>query len=226
MCRHFEEKNDAGEPVNKVYGVLTDYDLSSWTAKMNSNYVKTSQHRTGTPPYMAQELLKGTSSVHLYRHDVESLFYIMLLTGVRHTIWIPKGLKNPQIMRRGSTGLPYQHWFNEPRYRSLGSFKQTFFANQEAIELSKEFEAFRPWLRALRHKFYLGFKLRPSNPEDEESDPSSVSEDEDDPLSSEFDNETLGGKITYSTILSPVRRLTGKLPGLVIRDPLSPISLP
>ena len=225
MWRCLQEKDDAGKLVDKVYGVLTDYDLSSWTKKMNSNYVKTSQHRTGTPPYMAQELLRGTSPVHLYRHDVESLFYIMLLMGARHTIGIPKGQQDPQVMTRRSTPLPYQRWFNQTDYEELGIFKQAFFTNEDYIELSKEFEAFRPWIKALRRKFHSGFKSRPSNPKDEESDPPSVSEDEDDASPSEFDNETLGGKITYSTILSPVRRLKGKLPGLVIRDPLSPISL-
>ena len=32
----------------KVYGVLTDFDLSSWTADLTSTYAKTSQQRAGT----------------------------------------------------------------------------------------------------------------------------------------------------------------------------------
>ena len=34
---------------------------------------------------MAHELLTGESPIHLYRHDVESLFYIILLMCARHT---------------------------------------------------------------------------------------------------------------------------------------------
>ena len=85
MYRSIEE---AGEKPKKVYGVLTDYDLSSWTNSLNPDYTKTSQQRTGTPPYMAQELLRGLSPLHLYRHDVESLFYVMLLVSARHSIEI------------------------------------------------------------------------------------------------------------------------------------------
>ena len=58
MCRITEEMNAEGKTERKVYGVLTDYDLSSWAEEMKSSYTKTSQQRTGTPPYMAQELLK------------------------------------------------------------------------------------------------------------------------------------------------------------------------
>ena len=83
MYRLLEEMNANGEKVYKVYGVLTNYDLSSWTDSLNPNYTKTSQQWTGTPPYMAQELLKGTSHLYLYRHDVKSLFYIMLLMSAR-----------------------------------------------------------------------------------------------------------------------------------------------
>ena len=228
MWRRLKEKNDAGKLVDKVYGVLTDYDLSSWTAKMNADYVKTSQHRTGTPPYMAQELLRGTSSVHLYRHDVESLFYIMLLTAARRTIEIPKGRQNPRIVMRESKELPFQNWFNEPRYHNLGLFKQTFFTNEDAIELSEEFEDFRPWLHDLQHLFHLGFKAQPLNVEQPRLLSWEVAStvENPDPPSPEFDDETLGGKIRYFTLLASVPHLKGKLKGLHIRDPGNPVQSP
>ena len=87
-------------------GSLTDYDLSSFMATMNSDYKKTSQQRTGIPPYMAHELLRGTSVLHLYRHDLESLFYIMLLTAACHTIGTPEREDKPRvILRRYDTTL-------------------------------------------------------------------------------------------------------------------------
>ena len=52
----------------QVHGVLTDYDLSSWKATLTARDAKSSEEATGTMPYMAQELLKGISPVHLYRH--------------------------------------------------------------------------------------------------------------------------------------------------------------
>lgn len=101
MCRSVKEKKTEGTE-RRVYGVRTDYDLSLWTNAMNPDYARASQQRTGTPPYMAHELLIGTSDVHLYRHDLESLFYIMLLMSARHTIEPPKGPKRPRVVMRQS----------------------------------------------------------------------------------------------------------------------------
>ena len=209
----------------KVYGVLTDYDLSSWKAKMNADYTKTSQHRTGTPPYMAQELLKGTSPIHLYRHDVESLFYIMLLTGARRTIGIPKGQNEPQVMMRESTELPFQNWYNESRLHDLGIFKKAFFTDKNAFELSEEFEDFRPWLRDLQQSFHEGFKKQPVEQTLQSWKTASTAK-KPDPPPSEFDDETLGGEINYFTLLASVPYLTGKLKYLDIRDPDSPVKSP
>ena len=204
----------------KVYGVLTDYDLSSWTDSLNPDYTKTSQQRTGTPPYMAQELLKGTSPLHLYRHDVESLFYIMLLTSSRHTIGTHKDLETRRVIMRDPTDLPYQDWFNEPRYRKLGSFKYSFLVGAEPIELSPDFADFRPWLKGLQHCFKVGFKLKPS-PDDEEVPEwaTTLTGNGVELATAQFDDETLGGNITYDTVLAPIPHLGGKLEGIEIRDP-------
>ena len=154
-----EQKNAQGSMERRVYGVLTDCDLSSFTATMNSDYKKTSQQRTGTPPYMAHELLRGTSVLHLYRHDLESLFYIMLLTAARHTIGTPEREDKPGVILRGSGNLPYEDWFNEPRYRVLGSLKGSFLSESQPIALSRDFEDFRPWLEDLQQSFSSGFSL-------------------------------------------------------------------
>ena len=69
MCRTIE---------GKVHGVLTDYDLSLWTACLIADHSGTPQQRTGTPPFMANGLLTGTDKLHLYRHDVESFFYVIM----------------------------------------------------------------------------------------------------------------------------------------------------
>ncbi|KAF9789672.1 hypothetical protein BJ322DRAFT_1000946 [Thelephora terrestris] len=66
MCRISEEPDAEGNLSRRVYGVLTDYDLSLWTKALKKDYSKTLQQRTGTPPYMAEELLRGTSTTHLY----------------------------------------------------------------------------------------------------------------------------------------------------------------
>ena len=220
MCRFIEEKNAQGTMERRVYGVLTDYDLSSFTATMNPDYKKTSQQRTGTPPYMALELLKGTSALHLYRHDLESLFYIMLLTAARHAIGPPKGEDKPRVILRRSWMLPYEKWFNVPCYYTLGSLKESFFSDMQPITLSRVFEDFLPWLRGLQHCFSTGLKKKPSHIGDDQVLPDwAVALTDSVVQPAQFDDETLGGYIKYATIIAPVRRLTGELGGLIIRDP-------
>jgi len=210
MCRITEEMRAEGK-TRKVYGVLTDYDLSSWK-ELEADYTRTSQQWTGTPPYMALELLKGTSMTHLYRHDIESLFYIMLLMCGRHTIVhsngeADTGAKSGVVMRKGK--LPYQTWFEERDYNTLGNNKAAFFTFTEAIELSPAFEDFRAWLKVLRYRFSEGISAKNAHVRQEKRAGNSAG--------SPFDDETLGGHIDYSSFIEPVRRLTGELEGLTIR---------
>jgi hypothetical protein len=209
MCRIIEGEN----AERKVYGVLTDYDLSSWTSLMNSNYEKTSKQRTGTPPYMAHELLIETSPLHLYRHDLESLFYIMLLMAARHTIGTPEGEKGCRVITRKSKRLPFQDWFNEPRYHVLGSLKGTFLMGMQSIKLSPVFEDFLPWLLDLQRCFSTGFRLKPPSSQSLQLAWRAAIQPAD------FNDKTLGGHITYANILTAVPYLSGKLEGLIIRDP-------
>jgi len=195
MCRF--DKETKGKP-RTVYGVLTDYDLSSWTGSMNPDYTKTSQQLTGTPLYMAQELLRGTSPLHLYRHDVESLFYVMLMVSARHSI------------TQGSTKPPYEAWLNERSYHTLGCIKYSFLVNMRHIELSPGFEDFRQWLEVLQYYFSVGLKLKPTGrslPARKQAKKVTV----------QFDDETLGGCVEYAAILEEIPLLEGELKGLTIR---------
>ena len=216
MWRFIEEKNVQGSMERRVYGVLADYDLSSFTATMNSDYKKTSQQRTGTPPYMAQELLKGKSSLHLYRHDLESLFYIMLLTAARHMIGTPEGEDKPRVILRESWNLPFKNWFNETCYHTLGSLKGAFFSDMQPITLSRDFEDFFPWLKDLQQSFSSGFSLGLFS-SNMRMDP--ILRAAFNSTVAEFNDGTLGGRVTYATIMARVPHLTGELQGLVIRDP-------
>ena len=180
---------------------------------MNPDYTKTSQQRTGTPPYMAYELLLEASPVHLYKHDLESLFYVMLLIAARHTIRTLEGDAKPQLAMRESRRLPFEDWFNEPRYHVLGSIKGIFLSKLQPIKLSSVFKDFLPWLEDLQQCFSNGFTPKPSrNNRAQKAWRAAVQP-------ARFDDETLGGHITYATILTAVPHLSGELRGLVIRDP-------
>ena len=204
MCRIVKVEDNA-----HVYGVLTDYNLSSWGASLKSDYIKTSQPRTGTPPYMAHELLMGASDIHLYRHDVESLFYVMLLLCARHEFDLSDEAKWPLVMREGE--LPYDDWFNEPKYAKLGIFKESFFTRTEPVELSPAFEDIHKWLLHLQYCFSDGFELKYSYKKRKERAGDSAGE------LPPFDDETLGGKIDYSSLIEPISHLKGELKKLDVR---------
>ena len=86
MLRLIEEVTTDGELRRSVRGVLTDFDLSFWRNDPENDFTRAPQQIIGTPPYMAQELLMGRCTTHLYRHDLESFFCIMLLVCGHHTL--------------------------------------------------------------------------------------------------------------------------------------------
>ena len=205
----------------KVYGVLTDYDLSSWVASLNSDYTKTSQQRTGTPPFMAHELLDGSEALHVYRHDVESLFYIMLIMATHYDVWAPTKEKDGGVRIR-SGKLPFERWFGQLSYEDLSSSKQTSISNLGHLDLSPSFRDFRGWLLKLQGSLFCGFEAKrrqqflmegwTEEPTNKGAPPT-------------FDHETLGGHVDYSALINPVRHLKGEIEGLVIRyEPPAPTS--
>ena len=223
-----KEMNKAtGVAEKKVCGVLTDYDLSSWTASLTTDYTKTSNQRTGTPPFMARGLLDGTDTLHMYRHDVESLFYVILILATHYEIQAPSEVEDGGIRtRQGLEELPYQAWFDQPSYKTLASFKQTFFSNLEDLDLSPTLESLRGWLDQLQDSFSCGFTAkqeyrRQSRMQQKQrslkKDQTEESRAKGTPAA--FNDETLGGHLTYSALIGPVGDLTGELEGLAVRYP-------
>ena len=218
MCRIRAEVNVEGKREWKVYGVLMDFDLSSWTERLEGVYTRTSQQRTGTPPYMASELLKATNVTHMYRHDLESLFYIMLLVCGRYTLedvedGVSKEVTRKVVKRKGN--LPYEEWFNQQNYRALGKDKDSFISDVDPIDLSPPFKDFLEWLTIIRLRLSDGFLAQAEHEKREwreKYDGAPVGEP------TPFDQETLGGQVTYySTIIRPIHLLKGDLKGLEIR---------
>ncbi|KAJ3992811.1 protein kinase [Lentinula boryana] len=85
----------------KIYGVLNDFDLSARVQDMDQG--PTSNHRTGTGPFMSIDLLNPNwEGGHLYRHDLEPLFYIMLCLACRY--------ERPNVLTPAPRA--YDEWFS------------------------------------------------------------------------------------------------------------------
>jgi len=61
---------------DKIYPVLNDIDLAVSTDVKSTP----SKQCMGTKPFMAIDLLRPDPPVHMYHHDLESMFYILIWT--------------------------------------------------------------------------------------------------------------------------------------------------
>jgi hypothetical protein len=162
---------------------------------------------------MAHGLLNGADSLHLYRHDVESLFYIVLLISTRYEVRAPEGEEDGGLQtRQGIEELPFDDWFHQQVFKTLASAKIDFLSRVSVkLDLSPSFEDFSGWLTELRVAFFNGFHSR-------EVHGMSVQEGKRRRgAPKEFDNETLGGHVSYPKLIGSVRKLTGQLEGLIVR---------
>ncbi|KAG7440619.1 uncharacterized protein BT62DRAFT_997656 [Guyanagaster necrorhizus] len=126
-------------------GVLNDFDLSAYRHETGPS----SRQRTGTLPYMAYELLisdeNGHPPKHLYRHDVESIFYVILLLCCRYEVVAKQHLDGRPILERTKVHSPFKSWYKLDRD---GLKKKGYFliaANSFLPIVNRSFTDFQPW---------------------------------------------------------------------------------
>ncbi|KAJ3924644.1 MAG: kinase-like domain-containing protein [Lentinula lateritia] len=135
----------------KVYGVLNDFDLSSRVRDMDKG--ATSKQRTGTRPFMSIDLLNPDwEGGHLYRHDLESLFYIMLCLACRYEA---PGVPAPEPR-------PYSQWFSGTDADVLDN-KSKFFLNAlgKGLPVQTYFSGFDEGLWEIYTEIRSGYMQRP-----------------------------------------------------------------
>lgn len=72
---------------NIIRGVLNDWDMALLLDGVDDVPVSTVRHRTGTIPFMAIDLLlQPIPPTHLYRHDLESFFYILVWAAMNYDL--------------------------------------------------------------------------------------------------------------------------------------------
>ncbi|KAF8877694.1 hypothetical protein BD779DRAFT_1401350, partial [Infundibulicybe gibba] len=161
-----------------THGVLNDFDLARSRLAVGPE----SKQRTGTRQFMALDLLDTKKSYrHFYRHDLESIFYVMVFHFCGHD----QGKK--------ATYPSLQDWL-EVSNKALWEKKYAFLGRSMPPTI-KRFSPLAIWLRELSHMFRRGYRSR----EDHEAtrDSNSKPFDESKPLEL-FDEETLGGNVTFA----------------------------
>ncbi len=187
---------------NRVCGVLNDFDLSSFRDSTKPS----SQQRTGTRPYMARELQKFNvvPPKHLYRHDLESFFYALIILAGTHVLLdkpnidsITQEKQYLQIDRQSE----YCTWLYADEI-SLHSQKIDLMSSDTPIYSHESFYYLEPRVQELKDYLRLGdgeknahlshLSLAQRHPPKNPNRP---------PRIPTFDDETLGGHWSYENFL-------------------------
>ncbi|KAK0204451.1 hypothetical protein DFS33DRAFT_1259375 [Desarmillaria ectypa] len=193
-----------------ICGVLNDFDLSSYCDRKSASALR----RTGTGPYYACDLLKKDPPVHIYRHDLESIFNVLVLLCCRYEIQetpAPEG--KDQLVH--VPVLPFESWY-DMSYVQLYKEKYTFFINppknsDTLLPVSVTFSDFKPWLTVcfglISSGFFAENAYHRTSPKgllaeflSSRTSGSAATPPE------QFDNATLGGFVDYSTFFMVMRK--------------------
>jgi hypothetical protein len=152
---------------------------------------------------MAIDLLQPASTKHLYRHDLESLFYVIVIFVTRYHGG--EKIKNP----------PLQTWFELPP-KSLLHAKLTFL-NELPLLPTSAFEILKSFLEDLGEMFDVGYMAQKIHKSEAvrsarrlarvKKDPKTTSVDQA-TLAPEFDDETLGGNVDFDKFQTLLNTIT------------------
>jgi hypothetical protein len=127
---------------NKVYGVLNDMDLAVSVGVTNPS----SKQRTGTKPFMATDLLRPGPPVHMYRHDLESMFYVL--------VWITSRFHDGKEI----ADPPLQEWADEGGVALVD--KKNSFIMSVPPQPTSEFDPLGRWVVSLQAVIRDGLSAR------------------------------------------------------------------
>ncbi|KAJ3892939.1 protein kinase [Lentinula edodes] len=184
----------------KIYGVLNDFDLSARVEEMNKSDI-----RTGTKPFMSLDMLDSYwKGGHLYRHDLESLFYVMLCLASRY--------EQPGVA--AVEPRAYSLWFSGTN-REIFHDKFTFLIDPfvQSLPIRSYFAGFKRWLRKIHRELCRGYRQRPtcfgnlstSEEESEDEDLQFLKKDND----PNFDWNTLNRHVSYVRMRSVMSSFKG-----------------
>ncbi|KAK0497861.1 hypothetical protein EDD18DRAFT_1351677 [Armillaria luteobubalina] len=186
-----------------IRGVLNDFDLSSLRDVSSAS----SFQRAGTLPYMASELLidkEGQPSKHLYRHDVESIFYVILLLCCRYEVLDTPTSSEPAPLAYEKVSSPFDDWYTVGR-ATLKDMKISFIV-RDIPAVNSGFAAFQPWIGDLHQQFADGQSAQSTYSHRQARGKATGA----------FDEETLQNHVSYSIVLDICSDFAGR--PLVVRN--------
>ncbi|KAJ3935921.1 MAG: hypothetical protein NXY57DRAFT_1035691 [Lentinula lateritia] len=200
----------------KKCGVLNDWDLAIWLDKRDGT--STSRLRTGTRPYMAHEQHSPRwKGPHRYRHDLESLFYVILLLATLFSNPSERVYKSPneeddddndeeededededekeneKDAKPSETNFRYETWFTQG---------DDFLYDKKALIILRVswqptpthfFSAFHGWLARLHDSMHDGFIALEAFIVRQRNAPRQIPH---------FDNDTLNSHFSYDRLVS------------------------
>ncbi|KAK7464458.1 hypothetical protein VKT23_006628 [Stygiomarasmius scandens] len=175
-----------------IRGVLNDFDLASELPLCS----RSSQQRTGTKPYMSADLLsRHWRRGHDYRHELEALFYVMLILCCHCN---ERSSKIQQAMK-----LPYKSWFRDS-YESIANEKSSWVSGDRSIQTTSFFSAFRSNLAYLKNRLRSGQAAKVTYYAEQSGHHEKVQRfakigKKVEPFQMSFDWQTLNGKVSYET---------------------------
>ncbi|KAJ3748058.1 hypothetical protein DFH05DRAFT_880293 [Lentinula detonsa] len=174
------------------FGVLNDWDLAVWVNDLRDG--PTSKFRTGTTPYMAHEQhdieWKGP---HRYRHDMESMFYVILLLTCLCSSPSEK-LVDPPV-----TNFCYEQWHEQGDFSLRATKESLIHRGAWQPSTTTFFDGFSLWLVKLQLKLRLGF-VELANYQNAKTT-QQVKWQRPDPALLNFNEDTLGGHFSYEEMI-------------------------
>ena len=165
-------------------GIVNDWDMASHLDDAGDVPLSAARHRTGTIPFMARDLLVDNPPPHLYRHDLESFYYIL--------VWAVVHFDLPN-KRRYHNHRTLADW-DASTLGQVRKAKKSFIQSREESGevfgvVRKEFAELRAkWLEPLRRLFKNATESAETND------------------SPDYDVGTYGGLLTFETFMTALGR--------------------
>ncbi|KDR70456.1 hypothetical protein GALMADRAFT_1350349 [Galerina marginata CBS 339.88] len=175
------------ERSTESLGILNDFDMAAEVGDDGELLANSARRRTGTLPFIARDLLApipkgGPSPKHLYRHDLESFFYVLIWAAAHYEF----GTKT-----RHPTSEVLKKWDEEDRshvFKCVFMTNIAYYRDLRSLARPENHDLCLEWIEPL-HKLFFRAQLDMMT-HDLHGKP--------------FDYDTYNGKITFANFMAAI----------------------